>query len=182
MGETPYGTDVPNAADRPGWIADQPVTVDVDSLRAFGHLVRAEHDTNVQPNKQAIIDKLAGQRAYTWQDYAYSHVTPTVNEVGSNPTLGVDPRPQNQNAQRLSRLHLDCERQAQLLLESLSDGLQAIADAADQFAAAYKTQDALNAMDMHAVRTYFESDAAALTQTGPDPSGGASGTSSNGLL
>jgi hypothetical protein len=154
----PDGPSYPSAKDTPLWMTDTPVEVDIDSVRSFGNFVRAEHDSNVVPNRETILNKLAGQHAYTWQDYAYSHVTPTTNPIASNRTVGVHDCPLNGNAQRLGLDHLEYEAAAMALLDSLTDGLKTIADGARLIADAYHTTEAQNAMDIDVVKTYFEGD------------------------
>jgi hypothetical protein len=154
VGETPYGTYVPNAADRPDWITDTPVTVDVHSLRSFGDLVQAEHDTNVAPNANTILTKLAGQPNYTAADYQYSHGPLPENQLGQNPTLGVDPG--QQEAKRLSLQHMAYENDAMALLNNVSNGMRTIAQAAHDIANLYTSAEDLNNMDMLQVRAMFQ--------------------------
>lgn len=119
-------------ADKPDWIADKPVEVDIQSLYSFAQLVQQELDTNVKPNVEVVMQRLGH---------------------GKEKTFGKDGR--YGQGQVIGNYHQDCQEKAEKLLEMFQQGMQAIAFAAQSIAQEYTSADELNAMDLNKIGTYF---------------------------
>lgn len=119
-------------ADRPDWISDSPVEVDIQSLYSFAELVQQELDTNVKPNVSVLMERLGS---------------------GADMSFGRDGR--YSQGQVIGNYHQDCETKAQALLTDFQRGLQAIAYAAQSIAQEYTSADQLNAMDLNKIGGYF---------------------------
>ena len=118
--------------EKPDWIADNPVEVDIQSLYSFAQVVQRELDTNVKPNVQVIMERLGN---------------------GHDKTFGMDGR--YGQGQVIGNYHQDCQQKAQELLDLFQRGMQAIAYAAQSIAQEYTSTDELNAMDLNKIGTYF---------------------------
>jgi hypothetical protein len=130
--------------DKPGFLNDRPVQVDITSLHAFARLIQEELDANVRPNAAILRQRLGSDN------------TGYVEEL----PFGADDRyPQGA---RIGRYHADCASQAARLLNDLERGLQAIAWAAQNIANDYADIDELNRMELDRVPGYFS-----VPSTGP---------------
>jgi hypothetical protein len=121
-------------ADRPDWISDKPVEVDIQSLHSFSQAVQQELDQNVKPNAQVLRTRLGGS-AHTDRSFGNDH--------------------RYSQGQVIGNYHLDCEVKAQELLDDLQRGLQAIAYAAKSIAQDYTSADELSQMDLNKIGGYF---------------------------
>lgn len=123
-------------AEKPGWISDQPVTVEIDGLRAFSSYIQQELDTNVRPNVAKVLSKLG----------------PPVRD-SAQLTFGADP--EYYRGRTIGNYHADAVAAGQKLLDELQLGLQAIAWAAQNIATDFQGADELNSMDLARVDGYF---------------------------
>jgi hypothetical protein len=123
-------------AEKPGWISDQPVTVEIDGLRSFGTYIQQELDSNVRPNVEKVLSKL-GPPA---QD-------PSKLSFGANSDYT--------QGRIIGTYHSDAVKAGQELLTNLQQGLQAIAWAAQNIANDFQGADELNSMDLARVDGYF---------------------------
>lgn len=123
-------------ADRPEWLLDKPVDVDVDSLAAFASLIQAELDQNVKPGVSGILDRLTAAPG-----------------VAAERTFGVDSR--YQQGVIIGNYHIECEIRCRKLLEDFQIGMAAIAAAAQSIAADYRDVDDLNQMDVNKIDGYL---------------------------
>jgi hypothetical protein len=122
--------------ERPGWLSDTPVDVDVDSLASFAAAVQAELDGNVVPGASSILTRLTGGP-----------------DAQAQRTFGVDSR--YQQGVIIGNYHNECETRARQLLQDFQLGLAAIAAAAHSIAADYRSADSLNSMDLKKIEGYF---------------------------
>jgi len=122
--------------DRPGWLTDQPVDVDVDGLNSFAALVQAELDQNVVPGANSVL----------------THLTGDPDSQGQR-TFGVDSR--YHQGVIIGNYHSECENRARALLEDFQHGLAAIAAAAHSIAVDYRSVDSQNDMDLKKIEGYF---------------------------
>jgi len=123
-------------AEKPGWISDQPVTVEIDGLRSFASYMQQELDSNVRPNVGKVISKLG----------------PPVRDT-EHLTFGADG--EYYRGRTIGNYHADAIAAGQKLLEDLQVGLQAIAWAAQNIASDFQGADELNGMDIARVDGYF---------------------------
>jgi hypothetical protein len=122
--------------NKPDWLPDKPVEIDVHSLSGFGSKVQAELDQNVAPSLTKILDHLVGGPQQAGQR-----------------TFGVDSR--YQQGAIIGNYHSECTRRAQNLLQLFQVGMAAIAAAAQSIAQDYQSADDLNQMDLNKVDGYF---------------------------
>ncbi|MGC4895500.1 hypothetical protein [Micromonospora sp. DT31] len=120
--------------DRPNFLNDQPIEVQIDSLHAFAQAVQAELDTNVVPNASRLRAQLGGGPAQT-------------------KSFGIDDG--YAQGYRIGDYHVECTEKAAELLDKLTLGMQAIAFAAQSVANDYANSDELNSMDLKRVESYF---------------------------
>src|SRR3712207_2380064 len=87
-------------AEKPAFISDQPVDVDIDGLRSFSQYIQQELDSNVRPNVQAVLAQLGtpGERSF-----------------------GLDTR--YDQGVRIGDYHSDCVQKGIELMRSLEMGL-----------------------------------------------------------
>jgi hypothetical protein len=124
-------------AEKPGWINDQPVTLDIDGLRSFSDYIQQELDTNVRPNVNKVIEKL-GQPQMDAKSLSF----------GSHPGY--------YQGQVIGNFHAGAVEAMRKLLDDLQVGLQAIAWAARNIANDFQGADELNSMDLTRVDGYFQ--------------------------
>ena len=122
--------------ERPEWLSDSPVDVDVDSLASFASLVQAELDSNVVPGSNSVLTRLTGGP-----------------DAQAQRTFGVDAR--YQQGVIIGNYHSECENRARKLLEDFQHGMAAIAAAAHSIAVDYRSADSLNGMDLNKIEGYF---------------------------
>ncbi len=122
--------------DRPDWLSDKPVDVDVDSLASFASVVQTELDQNVAPGSTSILNHLTGGP-----------------DAQAQRTFGVDSR--YQQGVIIGNYHSECETRARKLLEDFQHGMAAIAAAAHSIAVDYRSVDSLNQMDLTKIEGYF---------------------------
>lgn len=147
----PYGDEVPAPIERPSWMSDVTVEVDVHSVETFAQAIRGELQQNVAPNAAAILGRLAGEGSY---NPAYDgYAGPPSYVPGSNRTFGVDPRLPWASIAGLRQM--ECEQKAARFLDDLRLGLQAVADAASHIAAEYGSADERNSLDVQNVNNLF---------------------------
>ncbi|WP_213454928.1 hypothetical protein [Rhizomonospora bruguierae] len=120
-------------ADRPDWVSDQPVEVDIQSLYSFAQAIQQELDQNVKPNVPILMER--------------------IGTGGEGMSFGRDGR--YSQGQVIGSYHQDCEIKARELLENLQIGLQAITYAAQSIAQEYTSQDEQNAMEISKIGGYF---------------------------
>jgi hypothetical protein len=147
--------------EKPGWLSDAPVDVDVDSLATFASVVQAELDHNVAPGTSSILTRLTGGP-----------------EAQAQRTFGVDSR--YHQGVLIGNYHSECETRARQLLNDFQLGMAAIAAAAHSIAADYRSADSLNSMDVKKIGGYFNpkdrskslAEQLGIDPTTVDPAGG----------
>jgi len=122
--------------EKPGWISDRPVNMEIDGLRSFASYVQQELDTNVRPNVDKILGKLGP-----------SAVGPEQLSFGADG--------QYHQGRMIGNFHSDAIKASETLLVNLQKGLQAVAWAALNIANDYRGADELNSMDLARVDPYF---------------------------
>jgi hypothetical protein len=121
--------------EKPIYLSDQPVEVQIDSLHAFAMYVQQELDTNVRPNVTSVLGQLGQEGG-----------------VGGR-SFGNDTR--YSQGRRIGDYHTECVEKGQKLMRDLELGLQAIAYAAHSIANDFESADELNSMDLARVDGYF---------------------------
>ena len=118
--------------DKPGWISDQPVAMEIDGIRSFATYIQQELDLNVTPN----VDKVLGK-------------------LGSSEELTFGASDQYHQGRVIGNYHSSAIEAGRRLMVSLQRGLQAIAWASHNIANDYESADELNSMDLTRVSHYF---------------------------
>ena len=118
--------------EKPGWINDQPVTMEIDGLRSFANYIQQELELNVRPNVQKVIDKLGPPAHLTFGANGEYHQG---RVIGSYHSAAIDA--------------------SRKLMAGLQQGLQAIAWASHNIANDFESADELNRMDLTRVDSYF---------------------------
>jgi hypothetical protein len=122
--------------EKPGWINDRPVTMEIDGLRSFASYLQQELDTNVRPNVKKILDKLGPADG-----------DPAQLSFGADGLY--------YQGRLIGNFHTDAIKGSQTLLLDLQKGLQAVAWAAQNIANDFQGADELNSMDLARVDGYF---------------------------
>jgi hypothetical protein len=123
-------------AEKPDWISDQPINVDIDGLHSFSRYLQQELDLNVRPNAAKARAKLG-------------------EPARDTPQLSFGTRAEYTQGRAIGNYHATAVVSAHELLDDLQKGLQAIASAARNIANDYQSVDDLNHMDLTRVDAYF---------------------------
>jgi hypothetical protein len=142
-------------AEKPGWISDQTVTVEIDGLHSFSRYLQQELDLNVRPNAEKVRAKLG-------------------EPVRDSEQLSFGTSAEYAQGRAIGNYHATAVTSANQLLNDLQLGLQAIASAARNIADDFRSADDLNHMDLSRVDAYF----APMNNSRPLEEHGGSGTSS----
>ena len=118
--------------EKPGWINDQPVAMEIDGIRSFANYIQQELELNVRPN----IEKVLGQ-------------------LGPPEHLTFGASGEYYQGRVIGNYHSSAIEASRKLLMSLRQGLQAIAWASHNIANDYESADELNRMDLTRVDGYF---------------------------
>jgi hypothetical protein len=121
-----------NMTEKPGWINDQPVTMEIDGLRSFANYIQQELDLNVRPNVEKVLGKLGPPENLTFGASGEYH-----------------------QGRVIGNYHSAAIEAGRKLMASLRQGLQAIAWASHNIANDYESADELNRMDLTRVDGYF---------------------------
>jgi hypothetical protein len=122
--------------DKPDFLTDQPVQVEIDSLHDFARLIQQELDTNLRPNARILRERLGAPAGF-----------------GGFRAFGRDGR--YAQGVRIGDYHDECVTKALMLLNQLEVGLQAVAWAAHNIANDFEDADERNSMDLNAIPRYF---------------------------
>jgi hypothetical protein len=118
--------------EKPGWINDQPVKMEIDGLRSFANYIQQELDLNVKPNVEKVLGKLGPPENLTFGSKGEYHQGWVIGSY-----------------------HSSAIKAGQKLMAGLQQGLQAIAWASHNIANDYESADELNRMDLTRVDGYF---------------------------
>jgi hypothetical protein len=118
--------------EKPGWISDQPVAMEIDGLRSFANYIQQELDLNVKPNTEKVLAKLGPPGHLTFGSNGEYHQGRVIGNYHS--------------------AAIDAGRK---LMARLQQGLQAIAWASHNIANDFESADELNRMDLTRVDGYF---------------------------
>ena len=118
--------------EKPGWISDQPVAMEIDGLRSFANYIQQELDLNVKPNVEKVLGKLGPPEHLTFGGNGEYHQG---RVIGNYHSAAIDG--------------------GRKLMASLQLGLQAIAWASHNIANDFESADELNRMDLTRVDGYF---------------------------